>query len=186
MRPEIHDLIEAVRALGLSRTGKPSPRCIRIGCDPREFPDKLEVLQECLERVDASGALSSQEDASQELDRYRKALDGLLRFIQVCGIDPEPAIDIVANALELEGEAKREKAYETLPMFAPKGWKRKKKLNPRLHLLPTLPGDAGIADLKKIAFAARMTADWMGAGFVRESKRLTEKIERMAGAAPAP
>jgi|HigsolmetaAR206D_1030411.scaffolds.fasta_scaffold01648_7 hypothetical protein len=186
MRPEIHELIEAVRALDLRLTGKPSPRCIRIGGDPADFPRRLADLQEKLERVDASGALAEEASApaSDEIAKYKKALDGLLRFIQVGNVDMETAVDIVAEALGVEA-AKRQKAYETLPAFAPKGWKRKKRFSPRLRLLPDQPGDVSLSLLRSLAFEADMTAAMMGQAFERP-REAPDREPRVPRHAPQP
>lgn len=190
MRPEIVDLIEAVRALGLRRTGKAGTRSVRISGDPKDFAELLATLQEKLELVDASGALADDDGPAaprpDEIDRHRKALDGLLRFIQVRGLDLEAATDIVADALGVAGAAKSGKAFEILPKFAPKGWKKKKRLNPTLSLIPERPGDASLDDLRRIAFSVEATAGWMGSGFAKESRRLSEELDAMPTIEPTP
>jgi len=192
MRPEVVDLIEAVRALGLRRTGKPAPGCVRISGDPKDFPARLAAVQERLDAVDASGALSQGDGpdapAPDEVQRLTKALDGLLRYIQVKGVDMEAAVDIVSDAMGVDVPRKREKAYETLPMFAPRGWKKKKRFSPRMKLMPDLPGDVSVGTLRSLAFEANMTVSMMGSGFARESHRMAEDVDRMASVAvpPAP
>jgi hypothetical protein len=184
MRPELVDLVEAVRALGLRRTGKPAPGCVRISGDPKDFPSRLDLLQSRLEAVDASGALSQGDGpdapAPDEVQRLRKALDGLLRYIQVKGVDMEAAVDIVSEAIGVDVPRKREKAYETLPMFAPRGWKRRKRFSPRLKLMPDLPGDVSLGALRALAGEANMTVTMMGSAFAKESARMAEDVERMA------
>jgi len=186
MSPEIIDLVEAVRALGIRLTGKPSPGCIRIGGDPKDFPLRLASLQERLEAVDASGALADDEGPAAprpsdgEAERLRRALDGLLRYIQVKGVDMDAAVDIVSDALGVDVQQKKEKAYETLPRFAPRGVKRRKGFSPRLRLMPDLPSDVSIGSLRRIAGEANMTATMMGSGFAQESRRMADDVDRMS------
>lgn len=188
MTPQIIGLIEATRALGLKLTDQPSPQCIRIGGSPSTFPERLATLQRCLEAVDASGAhsLSDGPDAPapDKVKRLERALDGLLRFIQVKGVDIDAAVDIVSEAMDLDVSEKT-KPFETLPMFKPKGWKKKKSFKPRFHLMPDLPGDTSIDDLRKIATAAQETAALMGSAYGRQSKRLSREVEEIKDAAAA-
>lgn len=190
MRPEVVDLVEAVRALGLRRTGRPAPGCVRISGDPKEFPARLAAVQERLEAVDASGALSQgggpEAPSPDEVQRLRNALDGLLRFIQVKGVDMEAAVDIVSDALGVDVPGKREKAYETLPMFAPRGWKKRKRFSPRMRLMPDMPGDVSLGDLKRIAFEANLTTSMMGSAFAKESRHLADELDGMSSVAVPP
>lgn len=169
MRREIHDLVEAVRGLGLRLTGRPSPQCVRIAGDPRDFAERLASVQEALEAADASGALAGPDGpdapspADGEADRLRLALDRLLRYVQVKGVDMAEAVDIVAEAMDLDGVGKPQRAYAALPRFGPKGWKRGGGFKPRLKLLPDRPGDASLGDLRRIAFDVQVTATFLGA-----------------------
>jgi hypothetical protein len=174
MRREIHDLVESVRALGVRLTGQPAPKCIRLVGDPTDFAERLAAVQESLEAADASGALADDggpeaPKADDEAVRLRKALDGVLRYIQVRGVDMEEAVEIVADALGVEGGKKASSAFVTLPKFAPKGWKKKRSFKPRLKLLPDSPGDASINGLRKMAFEAEMTTTLLGST-VRDSQ----------------
>jgi hypothetical protein len=194
MTPQIVNLIEATRALGLKLTDLPAPQCVRIGGHPSSFPDRLATLQRALEDVDAAGAnaLSGGPDAPipDTVKRLEKALDGLLRFIQIKGVDVDAAVDIVTQAMDIEIDGKeKSKPFETLPMFRPKGWKKKKSFKPKFQLMPDLPGDAGIDDLRKIAGAAQETANLMGSAISRPSARLSREVEEIkaeAGAISAP
>jgi hypothetical protein len=190
MTPQIVNLIEATRALGLKLTDQPAPQCIRIGGHPSSFPERLATLQRALEDVDASGAnaLSGGPDAPvpDTVKRLEKALDGLLRFIQIKGVDVDAAVDIVAQAMDLDIEGKdKTKPFETLPMFRPKNWKKKKAFKPRFQLMPDLPGDAGIEDLRKIAGMAQETANLMGSAAGRQSTRLIREVEELKAEAGA-
>lgn len=187
MRVELHDLVEAARSLGLRLTGRPAPNCIKVSGDTSDFAARLAVLQEALERVDASGALSEGggPDAPApegEADRLKTALDRLLRFVQVKGVDMAEAVDIVADALGVEG-GKKSSAFVTLPKFAPKGWKKKKSFKPRLKLLPDRPGDVSLGELRKIAFEAEMTTNSLGSAIGKESARAAREIDEMVGEA---
>lgn len=188
MTPQIVNLIEAVRALGLKLTDKPAPQCIRIGGHPSSFPDRLATLQRALEDVDAAGAnaLADGPEAPtpDTVKRLEKALDGLLRFIQVKGVDIDAAVDIVTQAMDID-TSEKSKPFETLPMFRPKGWKKKKSFKPKFHLMPDLPGDAGIEDLRKISGVAQETAKLMGAAAGRESARLSREVEEVKAEAEA-
>jgi len=193
MTPQMVNLIDAVRALGLKATDLPSPHCIRIGGHPSTFPDRLAALQRALEEVDATGANALSDgpaaQAPDKIKRLEKALDGLLRFIQIKGVDVEAAADIVSDAMEVEGEKDKCKKYETLPMFSPKKWKKKQWFKPKFNLIPEVPGDVSIDSLRM--FTLRHTAALMGSAIAGESAHLSRKVEALkeeakAIAGPAP
>lgn len=159
MRQEIHEMVEAVRGLGIRLTGDPAPKCVRL-TDPTNFAEKLERLQRALESVDASGAMSEGDGPaapapSDDPIRLKDALDKLIRLFQVKGGNLDEADAIVRDSLGLEAsedEAKRKKEHGTLPAFAPARMKRKKGFRPRLNLYPDRPGEASLNDLRKIVF----------------------------------
>ena len=132
MRQEIHRLVQAVRDLQIDPTGQPAPHCVRIGIPKEQLPERLLTLRERLDEVDAGGSLVNSVTESQELSKTREALDGLLRYIKMGGVDFSEAEEIVRTALGKP--RKRPDALKPLPVFAPNGWRRRKKLKPKIKL----------------------------------------------------
>lgn len=168
MKKEIHDLIEAVRALGIELTGKPAPKCIRILGDTGAFAEKLKGVQEALEAVDASGGTSEGKEIEgpegvNDPVKLRAAIDGLLRFVQIKGDFLAEADAIVRDALSLaNGDEK--KAKGGLPTFTPGRGKKKRPgtYKPRLNVFPERPGEASLNDLKKIVHEISVTESLLG------------------------
>lgn len=170
MKKEVHDLVEAVRGLGLVLTGKPAPKCVRITGDPTDFAGRLERVQLALEALDASGSLAEGSEPPSPRDdpeRLREALDRVIRLYQVRGGNLDDLDAIVRDSLGLEPgeeEARRKKEHATLPAFAPSRLKRRRggyKL--RLNLFPDRPGEASLNDLRRIAFDVDRTRASLGA-----------------------
>jgi len=170
MKKEVHDLVEAVRGLGLILTGKPAPKCVRITGDPTDFAERLERVQLALDALDASGALAEGSEPPAPRDdpeKLRIALDRVIRLYQVRGGNLDDLDAIVRDSLGLDPsdeEARRKKEHATLPAFAPSQLKRKKKgYRLRLSLYPDRPGEASLNDLRKIAFDVETTRASLGA-----------------------
>jgi len=183
MRKEIHDLINAVRALGVQLTGKPAPKCIKIAGDAKDFALRLHDVQWALEAFDASSASAAGADDKPESIndpvKLRKALDDILRFIQMKGINIAECDEIVRNALNLEVE-EPEKKKGTLPSFVPSKLKKKKgSFKPRVNIYPDRPGEASFSDLRKIVHELSVTESMLGhtvAKPVASFKRMQDKI----------
>lgn len=166
MNKEFYELVDAVRGLGVERTGNPAPRCVKITGDPRDFSERLERLQLSLEAFDAAG--SSKSDGISDPAALRKAIDGLLKLIQVKGVSMTEADMIVRNALSLDGEEKK-KAKGSIPAFKPPKLKKKRGYySLRLKVLPDRPGSAKIEDLIKIVHELDATASVLGATVPKE------------------
>lgn len=169
MKREFHELVEAVRALGIRLTGDPAPKCVRV-VDPGNFAQKLEQVQRALEALDSSGALAGDAapEAPQPKDdpkKLKEALDKVLRIYQLIGGNLEDVDAIVRETLALgppEEEAKRSKEHSTLPAFAPARLKRKKGYRPRLNMYPDRPGEASFNDLRKIVYDLESTKAILG------------------------
>jgi hypothetical protein len=170
MRKEVVDLVEAARALKLTRTGEPGVRCVRIGVPSPEFPSKLETLQAALEAVDASGALKA---GAGELDndRMKSAIDSVFRWMKMQGIDTNDPLRILGEALAGK-PAKSQGSYMPLPKFAPNVAKKKKKWNPQLKLGSDLGSNRDITAMT-MGNHARMGAD------------MAQVVLKMGAAAPA-
>lgn len=165
MRPEVYELIDAVRNLGLELTDRDPPKCVRIKGDPSDFWQRLERLQRALEAVDSEGALDAEGAALEprnDPEKLKAALDGVMRLFQLQGGNLQEAIDIVRDKMGLDGAEKKKKAYITLPFFAPASLKRKKKYKPRLKLLPKRPEDVSFDDLRRMAFEVSVTETLLG------------------------
>lgn len=165
MRQDMHDLVDAVRGLGLELTDRDPPKCVRITGDPSDFWFRLERVQRALEAVDASGALSQGGEGLEpknDPEKLKQALDGVMRLFQLKGGNLQEAVDIVQNALGVEDGEKKKKAYVTLPFFAPDSIKRKSRYKPRLKLLPERPEDITFDDLRKMAFEVSQTEELVG------------------------
>ncbi|MGY3581856.1 hypothetical protein ACVIGB_000073 [Bradyrhizobium sp. USDA 4341] len=132
MRPEIHRLVQAVRELEIEPTGQPAPHCVRIGIAKEQLPQRLLMLRQTLDEVDAGGSLVLGNAESEDLTKLKDALDGLLRYIKMRGLDFTEAEEIVRTALGKP--RKRQEAMKLLPVFAPNGHKRRKKIKPKLRL----------------------------------------------------
>lgn len=188
MKKEVHDLIEAVRALGIQLTGKPAPKCIRISGDTSDFAEKLRVVQEALEVLDASGAASEGKDFDgpegvNDPVKLRAAIDGLLRFVQVKGDNFNEADAIVRDALNLE-QGEKKKAQGGLPTFTPaRGKKRKGTYKPRLNVFPERPGEASLNDLKKIVHEISVTESLLGST-IAKPVRAAERSQAKAFGRP--
>lgn len=166
MQKEVHELVQAVRGLGVQLTGKPAPKCIKIAGDTGDFAERLRDVQYALEAFDAASASDTSVEAKpSSIDdpaKLRKALDDILRFIQTKGVNIAECDEIVRNALELDkGEAEQKKG--TLPSFVPSKLKKKKgSFRPRVNIYPDRPGEASISDLRKIVHELSITESMLG------------------------
>jgi hypothetical protein len=182
MRPEIFDLIESVRALGIELTDAPAPKCLKITGDPNAFWAGLVTVQRSLEAVDRSGGTSTDIDTpepSLDSDKLRRALDGVLRLYELQGGNMDQAVNVVEEALAVTSEAKTEKKgkqYAALPVFAPNGIKKKSSYSPRIRLIPEMPGSVSMAGLRSMNFDISYVEAISGATLASD--------ERKPGAAP--
>lgn len=182
MRQDIHDLVDAVRGLGLELTDKDPPKCVRITGDPSDFWLRLERVQRALEAVDSAGAHGEGNDGLEpknDPEKLKQALDGVMRLFQLKGGNLQEAIDIVQNALGVEEGEKQKKGYVTLPFFAPDRIRRKSRYKPRLKLLPERPEDVTLDDLRKMAFEVSQTEHLVGSTYraPKPSRREREHSE---------
>lgn len=190
MKKEVHDLVEAVRGLGLTLTGRPAPKCVRLSGDPSNFAERLEQVQLSLEALDASGALGSATDNPEPRDdpaKLREALDRVIRLYQVRGGNLDDLDAVVRDALDLESadeDAKRKKEHATLPAFAPTRLKRKKGYRLRLSLYPDRPGEASLNDMRKIVFDLETTMNSLGATAPKAIPQQARLIRRTPPAPP--
>lgn len=156
MKQEVHNLIQAVRDLNLELTGEPSPNCVRITDNRNVFASKLEVLQRALEVADKADALSSDVSVphpSNNPDKLKLALDGLMRLYQLKGGNLQEASDLIQAALGLTNEKQSNEAtYETLPNFAASRIKRKRSRKYRLSLVPDEHQTVTFNSLRKMHF----------------------------------
>ncbi len=133
MRKEIHRLAEAVRAMQIEPTGQAAPNCVRLGMAKEKLPEALLEAREALDAFDAAGGPAANEAApAEDAGKLRQAIDGLLRYIKMRGLDLDDAEDIVRSSLGKH--KKRRKRLEPLPIFAPNGWKRRKRFKPALKI----------------------------------------------------
>lgn len=185
MNKEAHALVDAVRGLGIVRTGRPAPRCVRITGDATELASRLDRVQEALEALDAAGGLG-QADAppspAHDPARLRAALDGLIRLCQVKGTGLGEVDAIVRSALGLdEGDepAKRKKEHRTLPAFAPDRLKKRRKgYKMRTSILPDRPGEASLEDIRKIVGELDHTMAVAGATVPNSERAFGRMMER--------
>jgi len=182
MKKEVHDLVEAVRGLGIKLTGDPAPRCVRISGDARDFAERLERVQRALEALDAAEAASSDAEApgmANDPGALRKALDGLLRLIQVKGMALEEADAIVRDALGLQEAETKKKG--TLPAFKPSKLKRKRGYySVRLKMFPERPGEVKIDDLKKIVHELGATESILGSTMARNEASFERSVRKLS------
>jgi hypothetical protein len=132
MRKDIHRLAEAVRALQIEPTGQSAPNCIRLAIVKEKLPEALLEAREALDAFDAAGGVTAAPPPTEDVAKLRQAIDGLLRYVKMRGLETDDAEDIVQSAL---GKSKkRRKRLEPLPVFAPNGWKHRKKFKPTLRI----------------------------------------------------
>lgn len=171
MRPEVYDLVENVRSLGIELTSAPTPRCLKITTDPDTFWARLVDVQRSLEAVDRSGGVNSDIDApapDRDSEKLRKALDAILRLYELQGCNMEEAAHVIRASLELEKveekkTKKKGKEYVTLPVFAPNGIKKKGAYKPRISLIPEMPGSVSMDGLRGMAFDVTYVENISGA-----------------------
>lgn len=176
MRKEIHDLIEAVRRLDIRISDGSLPGCVKLGGPAMDFPARLMEVQRALEAVDkAGGADAALGDSSVSADaaaaqaaQLRTAIDGVFRWMRVQGLDVSEPMEIVGDALEVP-QGKRKKSYQTLPVFAPNGCKRRKGYRPKLNLLPAYEDRDSLKDVRKHAYAIEQTEQIMGHAVAKPS-----------------
>lgn len=185
MQKEVHDLVQSVRGLGVELTGKPAPKCIKISGDTGDFAERLRDVQIALEAFDAATASGTDMDAKPEAvndpQKLRKALDGLLRFIQTKGLNIAECDDIVRNALELEDADEAKKSKSTLPSFVPsKLKKRRGSFKPRVNIYPDRPGEASLSDLRKIVHELSVTESILGHTMAKPEASF-ERMQRKMG-----
>jgi len=158
MRQEAYDLVEAVRSLGIEITDAPGPRALRIATDADTFWSRLVGVKRALDAFDRAGGTSSDLHAPPPDERLKKALDAVLRLYELQGGNMEQAVSVVQEALEVvpdtdpERKEKKKKGYVSLPVFAPDGIKKKSTYSPRINLLPPMPGNVRLDDLRRLGF----------------------------------
>lgn len=159
MRQEAYDLVEAVRSLGVEITGVPGPKALRIATDADTFWSRLVFVKRALDAFDRAGGTSADLDAPPPDEKFKKALDAILRLYELQGGNMEQAFNVVQEALEVEPEAaqdqkaeKKKAAYVTLPVFAPNGIKKKGTYKLRVNLIPDMPGSVSMDGLRRLGF----------------------------------
>ena len=168
MRPEGYDLVNSVRALGIELTDAPAPKCLKISVDPELFWMRLIDVKRSLDAFDKAGGVGSDIDvpALPQDEKFKKALDAILRLYELQGGDMSQASNVVKDALGLEdaetpvtgvdndskNEKKSKNNYVSLPVFAPNNIKKKKKYKPRINLLTDNPGTVSMSGLKRLGF----------------------------------
>lgn len=182
MQKEFFELVEAARNLKIKITDKPSPKCIAIQGNLSEFPENLKRLQEALEKFDSvSGTTLNDENKENDVNKYKKALDGIIKLLQIKGQDLDEIKSIITNSLEIEGETKSSNDYSTLPKFAPKAWKKKKGFRPRLKL--TIDNKAldqiNANDLLKMKTEIDMTNNMIGEMAIKQNSKEEKMIEEL-------
>lgn len=160
MNKYMFDIISAVRDLGVILTGQPAPKSVKISGKLEDFSLKLQILQEALEAFDAAGSYSSINEGVSSIgepsplndtEKLKKAIDGLLKFIQLKGDFMVEADAIVRDALNLDEKNEEVKRKKSLPSLTPSKKKKKNSIyKPRLNLMPERPGSATLEDLRNI------------------------------------
>lgn len=166
MKQVVHDLIQAVRDLGLELTDKEPPKCIRITGDPSEFWSRLRDLQLALHALDRDGAASSDVETPQPQDNPEKlkmALDGLMRLFQIQGGNLSEATEVIQSALGVEEkENDKRNTFDTLPNFAPEKLKRRRGYKFRFNLMPEKNSEITFDKLRKMNFEVMQARRLLG------------------------
>ncbi len=140
MRREAHALVEAVRALRLALTGKPAPRCVTVGASATEFPERLAALQRALETLDATGGALDALGAPEDMEKLRKGVDGIFRWIKLQGLDTAEPLQILTEALTGRS-GRRPERYEMLPKFTPYARRDDREWKPAFTLGSSIGGN---------------------------------------------
>jgi Arc/MetJ-type ribon-helix-helix transcriptional regulator len=172
MKQVVHDLIQAVRNLGLEVTEEPSPKCVRVSITSTEFWSRMKELQLALEAVDRDGADKLDVEAPHPKDNPEKlkiALDGLMRLYQIKGGSLEEASEVIRNALELTDDQEKQNdnrnTFDILPNFAPSKLKRARRYKPRLNLVPEKHSSVSFNQLRRMNFEVLHAQSLLGATF---------------------
>lgn len=170
MKQVVHDLIQAVRNLGLEVTDEPPPKCVRVSITSTEFWTRMRELQLALEAVDRDGMSKLDVEAPHPKDnpeKLRLALDGLMRLYQVKGGNLEEATEVIQNALGLTEEKQQDNrnTFEILPNFAPSKLKRARRYKPRFNLVPEKHSAVSFNSLRKMNFEVLHAQQVLGATF---------------------
>jgi hypothetical protein len=142
MRPSLAKLVEAARALRLTR--HPNTHGLRIGAPPAELPVRLLAVLEALEAHDAEGANASVLDADPA--KVSEGIDAVFRWIAAQGLATDEPLALLAKAMGKAG--KRPGKLVPIPAFAP-GFRKKGSWKPKLGLARGI-GD-GLASLGRDA-----------------------------------
>ncbi len=177
MKQVVHDLIQAVRNLGLEVTDEPSPKCVRVSITSTEFWSRMKELQLALEAVDRDGADKLDVEAPHPKDNPEKlklALDGLMRLYQIKGGNLEEASEVIRNALELTDDQEKasdnRNTFDILPNFAPSALKRARRYKPRLNLVPEKHASVSFNQLRRMNFEVLHAHALLGATFRPDPK----------------
>lgn len=177
MKQVVHDLIQAVRNLGLEVTDEPAPRCVRVSITSTEFWTRMKELQLALEAVDQDGASKLDVEAPHPKDNPEKlklALDGLMRLYQIKGGNLEEASEVIRNALELTDEQEHTSdnrtTFDILPNFAPSKLKRARRYKPRFNLVPEKHASVSFNSLRRANFDVLYAQHMLGSTFRPDPK----------------
>jgi hypothetical protein len=172
MRREIFDVIEAARALDIQfAPTSANPRCVILGGNRSDFPDRLWRMAKALEAFDRLGAAAMEavenpappKDQTLDSARLKIALDSVFRWMKSTGIDISDPINLVAEALNTVEEEKSSKGYRPIPKFAPGGFKKGGRASPLINLGPAIGEKVTWDSLKAKEVRAQMTEAAMGA-----------------------
>lgn len=177
MRPSLARLVEAARALRLTRHD--GGHGVRIGSPPAELPPRLLALLSALEAVDAESGAASFLDADPQ--KLSDGIDGVFRWIAAQGLSTEEPLAILSRAMGRP--AKRPAKLVPMPSFAP-GFRKKKSWKPKISIVPDI--DQGMPSLcadatNKLAFDVRETARLMGHAAVRQEERADGEVPLTMG-----
>ena len=172
MKREIFEVVEAAKALQVQLAPtQANPRCVRVGGDRADFPERLWRLAKALEAFDRSGAsvlegpsASAPQDPTMDAARLRVALDGVFRWMRSSGLDVSQPYGLVAEAMGVPAQKeKAAKAYKPVPKFAPSGFKKTMRPKALLNLEPAPGEKVTLAGLAQKEFQAQATDAIMGA-----------------------
>lgn len=172
MRREAFEVIESARALQVQLAPtQPNPRCVRIGGDRADFPNRLWRLARAIEAFDKVGEAAlgdvgnaPSSDPTADAARLKVALDGVFRWMRSTGIDVSEPYGLVTEALGVPMPAeKAARGYRPIPTFAPNGFRKPIRTRPMLRLEPGVGEQISLGVLAQKEMQAQMVENSMGA-----------------------
>jgi hypothetical protein len=120
--PAVARLIEAVRGLATFHAEGKGGRRIGIGCDPKEFPDRIADIHDALEAFDGETEAGIVSDDGAKL---LEGIDALIRWASMRGLDADEMKVVVLRAVSSGEEGGSSRERSVTPKFSVGGLRKK-------------------------------------------------------------